>query len=132
MTDTAKPTPGPWYFCSYPAGNGGFVYAGGPGGPSICDMSQYELPEQNGEFIAEAGTVYYENNLTPRQLVERVRELEAGQKVLLSTLKAYVSSMQIIHEPGRSEAINAADAAAKHIIARFEDAALAKHGEEVS
>ena len=79
----------------------------------------------------EAVDVYQETNLTPRQLLERVRELEAEQKALLSTLKAYVSSMQIIHEPGRSEAINAADDAAKNLIARFEDAALAKHGENV-
>lgn len=90
-----------------------------------------ESAAYDATLLLSAKNVETETGLTPWQLLERVRELEAGQKALLSTLKAYVSSMQIIHEPGRSEAINAADAAAKNLIARFEDAALAKHGEGV-
>ena len=90
-----------------------------------------ESAAYDATLLLSAKNVETETGLTPWQLLERVRELEAGQKALLSTLKVYVSSMQIIHEPGRSEAINAADTAAKHIIARFEDAALAKHGEGV-
>jgi hypothetical protein len=87
MTDTAKPTPGPWYFCCYPTGNGGFVYAGGPGGPSICDLSEHELPEQNGNFIAETGTVYHETNLTPRQLLEQRNQLiELLEEFMLSDM----------------------------------------------
>ena len=75
MTDTAKPTPGPWYYVPYPAGIGGFVNAGDPSGPAICDVSPYEQPEINGRFIAEAGSVFHETNLTPRQLLEQRDEL---------------------------------------------------------
>lgn len=128
MTDTAKPTPGPWYFCPYPAGNGGFVYAGGPGGPSICDMSQYELPEQNGEFIAEAGTVYHETNLTPRQLVERVRELEAVRDDLRRTLTGIRDTFGTVHAKRLSLEHWSAIAQA---FAQHADDALAKHGEGV-
>jgi hypothetical protein len=70
MTDTAKPTPGPWYYVPYPSGIGGFVNAGDPSGPAICDLSKHEQPETNGRFIAEAGTVFHETGLTPRQLAE--------------------------------------------------------------
>lgn len=116
MTDTAKPTPGPWYFCSYPAGNGGFVYAGGPGGPSICDMSQYELPEQNGEFIAEAGTVYYETGLTPRQL--------------LDLLQKFLDAAVYVNNP-RDPIGFAVDVGKFKAVVRETKAALAKHGEGV-
>lgn len=120
MTDIAKPTPGPWYFCPCPSGKGGFVYAGGPGGPSICDMSQYELPEQNGEFIAEAGTVYHETGLTPRQLLERVRKLESDIADMVQWGQPIIDMIRA----GESDSVR------DPWISGLE-AALAKHGEGV-
>jgi chromosome segregation ATPase len=42
----------------------------------VCEIDY----EQDGRFIAEAGTVYHETGLTPRQLAERVRELERREE----------------------------------------------------
>lgn len=51
----------------------GVVFAGPPGGPIVCELSANEPAQANGELIAEAGTVYRETGLTPRQLVACLR-----------------------------------------------------------
>jgi hypothetical protein len=79
MTDTAKPTRGPWnvferrpagYLCGYNVGGDGDVPV------AACNFGD-TANKANADFIADAGTVYHETGLTPRQLLERVRELEA-------------------------------------------------------
>jgi hypothetical protein len=100
MTDTAKPTPGPWYYVPYPAGIGGFVNAGDPSGPAICDLSKYEHPETNGRFIAEAGTVFHETGLTPRQLLEQRDELREALNDVIAMAKAG----RVVHVMNRAKA----------------------------
>lgn len=83
MSEAIKPTPGPWVAVgsggpweqriSIRAANWGTVAAVGVD-PSL---PHWDGPQRaNARLIAEAGTVHHETGLTPRQLVERVKELE--------------------------------------------------------
>jgi hypothetical protein len=74
----AKPTPGEWMTeAEYRDGSPYVIYA--PGSIKIADLreSGAEAPETDDEFdananlIAEAGTVYHETGLTPRQLLDQ-------------------------------------------------------------
>jgi hypothetical protein len=75
MTNTVKPTPLPWRdtigITKYPIvrdDNG-----------LICTMFDQSQESSNyARLIAEAGTVYYETNLTPRQLLEQRDDLKAA------------------------------------------------------
>lgn len=86
MTDIAKPTPGPWAI-----NTGGQVYSKHPSYDTqtiakidiSCLPTRYVRNYGDAELIVEAGTVFHETNLTPRQLLERVRELEAEQEELV-------------------------------------------------
>lgn len=98
MTDTAKPTPGPWdvqehglnerlipfsIFGNLSSEKKNWVliaklYSTGPLG---ADCS-----ERNAALIAEAGTVYHETNLTPRQLLERYNKLYQAATFLCADL----------------------------------------------
>lgn len=79
MTDEAKPTPGPWRVSRTNAGL--FISGAQPG--YFCEVyagnktSMVHIPEQeaNARLIAEAGTVYHETGLTPRQLAEQLRAI---------------------------------------------------------
>lgn len=84
MTKTAKPTPGPW-IVQYDQNS---VAIGLYHIKFRSELDEVEIArvfgKDNAHIIAEAGTVYHETNLTPRQLLEqrdelqeRVRELEA-------------------------------------------------------
>lgn len=84
MSEAIKPTPGPW------------------GVEQIADSNCFDIKcecgffiatchdgvrgesnaEANARLIAEAGTVHHETGLTPRQLVERVKELEGALRGL--------------------------------------------------
>lgn len=75
----ANPTPGPWRVSRTNAGL--FISGAQPG--YFCEVyagnktSMVHIPEQetNARLIAEAGTVYHETGLTPRQLAEQRAEL---------------------------------------------------------
>ena len=90
MSEAIKPTPGPWVAVgsggpweqriSIRAANWGTVAAVGVD-PSL---PHWDGPQRaNARLIAEAGTVFHETQCTPRQLVERVKELEEALNGLL-------------------------------------------------
>lgn len=77
MTDTAKPTPGPWnvferrpagYLCGYSVGGDGDVPV------AACNFGD-TANKANADLICEAGTVYHETSLTPRQLLEEKQRM---------------------------------------------------------
>lgn len=74
MTNTAKPTANTWTYADYPFRENGFIYAGDPeDGPTVCS----DINKTDASLLIDAKSVLDETNLTPRQLLERVRELEA-------------------------------------------------------
>lgn len=94
---TAKPTPGPWIVSGLLSDN---VTVHTMGIPSNIDPAcklqiadcfdresqlSWEEMNSNANLIAEAGTVYHETSLTPRQLDDQRRELfGALEKMLLA------------------------------------------------
>lgn len=111
MTDTAKPTPGPWnvferrpagYLCGYSVGGDGDVPV------AACNFGD-TANKANADLICEAGTVFHETNLTPRQLLEQRDALHRELDDALLTIKSIKSTIE-------------------HIERRLE-AALAKKGE---
>lgn len=82
MSEAIKPTPGEWRT------NGDEVCSDAVGCIAICgmaatfrgwsgsDFSTEKFQRSNARLIAEAGNVFNETQCTPRQLVERVKELE--------------------------------------------------------
>lgn len=73
-----KPTPGEWVVssmtpCRVDTLNGAISVSWSSN--HDCGAREREA-EANARLIAEAGTVHHETGLTPRQLVERVKELE--------------------------------------------------------
>ena len=96
MSEAIKPTPGPWEVrgiggpweqrLPIRAPNWGVVAHVGvdPGLP------HWDGPQRaNARLIAEAGTVHHETGLTPRQLVERVKELEEALRNLSSVFMVH-------------------------------------------
>ena len=125
MTDTAKPTPGPWTAGAKQADesvnvNSGILH--------IARVHQGAIANSvaNAALIAEAGTVYHETSLTPRQLLEQrdelVTALRAAQNALTRCARPTDDDLKI---STRDEWILCVDAESK---AR---AALAEHGERV-
>lgn len=95
MTDAAKPTKGPWAIGTAMTGPTtpgiGSFFCGGEKWPYTAVTRGWEsiavCPQQDGipgsdksnaALIAEAGTVYHETGLTPRQLAEHRDELLAA------------------------------------------------------
>ncbi len=84
MSEAIKPTPGPWTVVE----NSWEVSTVSAGSVEVarcyvdCNVTEDTLAEDeatmnaNACLIAESGTVAHETGLTPRQLVERVKELE--------------------------------------------------------
>lgn len=75
-----KPTPGEWIVspmtpCRVDTLNGAISVSWSSN--HDCGAREREA-EANARLIAEAGTVHHETGLTPRQLVERVKELEGA------------------------------------------------------
>lgn len=71
--DKAKPTPGPWV---YVAIDGSIINPNGINDNKdswhVAELTSNDgCLAANGNLIAEAGTVYHETNLTPRQLLEQ-------------------------------------------------------------
>lgn len=92
MSEAIKPTQGPWSVCEHSWCDTSIS------APStdhaICRLDINHATEEsqeadeaqmaaNARLIAEAGTVHHETGLTPRQLVERVKELEEALNGLL-------------------------------------------------
>ena len=79
MSEAIKPTPGPWKvsftrFSHIESSHGAVV--------AICQkLNSLVTLQDNARLIAEAGTVHHETGLTPRQLVERVKELEEALRL---------------------------------------------------
>ena len=89
MSEAIKPTPGPWIVSPYADG----FEVDGPGGICIAQAQQlkpirkkedHDQRKANARLIAEAGTVRHETGLSPRQLVERVKELEEALREYMS------------------------------------------------
>lgn len=82
MSESIKPTPGPWNWDSDqikgdPLGRVRFrVVTSGKTITQCYYSSSDEHAKDDARLIAEAGTVFHETQCTPRQLVERVKELE--------------------------------------------------------
>jgi hypothetical protein len=75
----AKPTRGPWEL--WGDANPSQVISS-PAGFVAQTLGSND--EANARLIAEAGTVHHETGLTPRQLVERVKELEEVVRELVA------------------------------------------------
>lgn len=81
MSEAIKPTPGVWNWDSDPIKGdplGRVRYRVVTIGKTITQCyysSSDEHAKDDTRLIAEAGTVFHETGLTPRQLVERVKEL---------------------------------------------------------
>lgn len=78
MSEAIKPTPGPWHTSE--VAKGLVVYD--ELGWAVADAKVFHsrrLPTEaqcNARLIAEAGTVHHGTGMSPKQLVERVKELE--------------------------------------------------------
>ena len=93
MSEAIKPTPGEWLI-----DGGTFVYALNeqgynrfwahvqPGNSAPMESTTTAEMEAVAALIAEAGNTYNTTGLTPRQLVERVKELEEALQGLASAL----------------------------------------------
>ncbi|PHJ53455.1 hypothetical protein VF14_18305 [Nostoc linckia z18] len=101
MSEKAKPTPGPW-LTNFTRFNGkviGFRVLANLeiAQVSICeDGQELENAEANALLIAEAGTVYHETGLTPRQLLEQRDELASLVK-LIPGLMAGIQGAGVAH-----------------------------------
>ena len=93
MSEAIKPTPGPWvmtegkciYINARVDGKRRFILQRSTG--EGCGINvEAEQVRADCRLIAEAGTVHHETGLTPRQLVERVKELEEALQGLASAL----------------------------------------------
>lgn len=111
MSEAIKPTPGPWIVSPYADG----FEVDGPGGICIAQAQQlkpirkkedHDQRKANARLIAEAGTVAHETGLTPRQLVDRVKELEELLNGVL--LMGRGTSGRIIVEGWQEEVLRAA------------------------
>ena len=103
MTGQCKPSEGPWTvgkFQDTGLNNQISVH------PAICTVyGAREEAEANAHIIAEAGTVYHETKLTPRQLL-------AQRDELLAAVKAYRDHpLNLTHSIGLSYEINLAETA---------------------
>ena len=95
MSEAIKPTPGPWvmtegkciYINARVDGKRRFILQRSTG--EGCGINvEAEQVRADCRLIAEAGTVHHETGLTPRQLVERVKALEAAAKLVLDWYEA--------------------------------------------
>lgn len=115
MSEAIKPTPGPWvmtegkciYINAQVDGKRRFILQRSTGEGYGINV-EAEQVRADCRLIAEAGTVHHETGLTPRQLVERVKELEA-------VVKAALKTAQIEEQPFRNWHNQAVDALTKSL-----------------
>lgn len=80
MSEAIKPTPGPWEFDQYGSlvhGRDRITLTGAALTTGSGDRSEASA---NTRLLYEAGNVFADTGLTPRQLVERVKELEEAAR----------------------------------------------------
>lgn len=112
MSESIKPTPGPWTVVGSKTKyvesriRSGWVQEIASIGPTEADNGYGPQQEANARLIAEAGTVAHETGLTPRQLVERVKELEESLNGVL--LMGRGTSGRIIVEGWQEEVLRTA------------------------
>ena len=96
MTGQCKPSEGPWTvgkFQDTGLNNQISVH------PAICTVyGAREEAEANAHIIAEAGTVYHETKLTPRQLLAQRDELLAALKLVTAELQSMVPATPNMEE----------------------------------
>ena len=86
MTDKLNVTPGPWICQRQEEDDGSIYYAiHGKEYDFICNI---EEKNGNAQIIVEAGNVYHETNLRPRQLLEQLKEVREQRDILYEALKA--------------------------------------------
>lgn len=88
MSEKLKPTPGPWLFGDWSNNKPGEVDEAGwvdvwarlaDGTRSLPVVScKHQQEIENARLIAEAGTVFHECGLGPRELLEAVRDLQTA------------------------------------------------------
>lgn len=80
-TTKAKPTAGPWYVDT-DQNNIARIVKGHPNKTIAISYDFRGAWEANANLIAEAGTVYHETGLTPRELVERIKQMKEAFALL--------------------------------------------------
>lgn len=83
MSEAIKPTPGPWSK-GYSVNGACCVWLDGHTEP-YADMGENSTwidceTVGNATLIAEAGNVFHETGLTPRQLVDRMKAVESAMR----------------------------------------------------
>lgn len=119
MSEVIKPTPGPWV--TEKSAGDEWWFGGRDGGEIVvrsvgdkhgaiavmaASLSSEGAVDADFRLIAEAGTVFHESGLTPRQLVERAKELEELLNGVL--LMGRGTSGRIIVEGWQEEVLRAA------------------------
>ncbi len=96
----AKPTPGPWivgkgagYYITRPNSKCAAIMVGVCDQTSIVNGDCEPQAKANAELMAEAGTVFHETQLTPRQLLAQRDELLAVLKLVLPLAKGYAAQI---------------------------------------
>lgn len=85
-----KPTGGKWFVVPYGRTGVGHIVCVLNSMHKVCaDEPVGNDSADDASLIAEAGTVHHEIGLTPRQLVERVKELEGALRDLSSAFMAH-------------------------------------------
>lgn len=94
MSEAMKPTPGEWQLWTSCSWRRIMTTDGTPiAVPAIARDGHPDLniSEDDARLIVEAGTVFHETQLSPRQLVERVKELEEA----LTSAQQAINSMKV-------------------------------------
>jgi hypothetical protein len=82
MSEAIKPTGGKWFVVPYGRTGVGHIVCVLNSMHKVCaDEPVGNDSADDALLIAEAGTVHHETGLTPRQLVERVKELEGALRM---------------------------------------------------
>ncbi len=116
----AKPTPGPWHTSSTHLGAA--IDIGAANGANVALVSG---PKENGadeyvanaDMIADAGTVFHETGLTPRQLAEQRDKLLAA----LGSLRLLTFGSRSADDEALNAVLEGRDAEVLHLV----DAAIA-------
>ncbi|WP_182342676.1 hypothetical protein [Comamonas koreensis] len=93
-SEKLKPTPGPWRYrlgdewSQCVVTDDGEYPDGRPKSWTVASLnSRRDEKEDNARLIAEAGTVFHECGLSPRELLEAVREKDARINELVDALR---------------------------------------------
>lgn len=93
MSEAMKPTPGPWSVFEHSWCETSISAPSTDNAICLLDINHATEESQeadeaqmaaNARLIAEAGTVFHETQCTPRQLAERVKELEEALRALVA------------------------------------------------